>query len=96
MSAVSVRELKNRLSEYLRRLEEDGEAITVTRRGKPLAVITPVEPRGDALTRRLRQLAAEGVIQWSGRKEKPRGLKPGIKLRGDGPTAAEIVIQGRE
>lgn len=88
-----MRELKNRLSEHLRRLEE-GETITVTRRGKPVAVMMPVESQENRLSPGLRQLIAEGVIRWSGGK--PRGLSPGIKLKGEGPTAAEIVIQGRD
>ena len=94
MAVVSVRELKNRLSEHIRRLEENGETITVTRRGKPVAVITPAEPRESDFARRMRRLVAEGVIEWSGGKPEVRG--PGVKLRGPGPTAAEIVIQGRD
>jgi prevent-host-death family protein len=93
MATVSIRELKNRLSEHLRRLE-DGETITVTRRGKPVALITPVKSREEHLSPGLRRLVAEGIIRWSGGK--PQGLMPGIKLKGEGPTAAEIVIQGRD
>ncbi len=93
MTTVSVRELKNKLSEHLRRLE-GGETITVTRRGKPVAVISPVEPRKERISPGLQKLIDEGVIRWSGGK--PRGLSPGIKLKGKGPTAAEIVIQGRD
>jgi prevent-host-death family protein len=93
MATVSVRELKNRLSEHLRRLDE-GETITVTRRGKPVAVITAVESPEDDMSPGLRRLLAEGVIRWSGGK--PQGLSPGVKLKGEGPSAAEIVIQGRD
>jgi prevent-host-death family protein len=71
MANVSVHDLKNRLSEHLRRLE-DGETITVIRRGKPVALITPVESREVRLSPGLRRLIAEGVIEWSG--EKPRGM----------------------
>jgi len=92
MATVSVRELKNRLSEHLRRLE-DGETITVTRRGKPVAVMMAVDSREDRLTRRLRELVAEGVIHWSGGK--PKGLNPPIKLRGKGPTMSEMVLEDR-
>jgi len=93
MATVSVRELKNRLSEHLRRLES-GETITVTRRGKPVAVISPVASPEDRISPGLRKLIAEGVVEWSGGK--PEGLSPGVKLRGTGPTAAEIVIEARE
>ena len=66
----------------------------LTRRGKPVAVITPVESGEDRISPGLRQLIAEGVIEWSGGK--PRGMDNPVKLRGDGPTAAEIVIQLRD
>ena len=92
MVTVSVRELKNRLSEHLRRLE-DGETITVTRRGKPVAIISPVEAGEDRLSRRLRELVAAGVIHWAGGK--PKGLNPPIKLRGKGPTPSEMVLEDR-
>ena len=39
MITVGIREIKNRLSEYLRRAQA-GERIIVTERGKPVAVIT--------------------------------------------------------
>jgi prevent-host-death family protein len=44
---VGVRDLKQHLSEHLRRVA-DGQTITVTDRGVPVAVITPVVP-GDPL-----------------------------------------------
>lgn len=46
---VGVRDLKQHLSEYLRRVA-DGEIIQVTDRGVPVAVISPLPPR-DPLTR---------------------------------------------
>ena len=42
MSTVAIKELKNRLTEYLRRTKK-GEEIIVTDRGKPIAVIQPIE-----------------------------------------------------
>ena len=46
---VGVRELKQHLSEYLRRVA-DGEIVQVTDRGVPVAVISPVAP-ADPLAR---------------------------------------------
>ena len=46
---VGVRELKQHLSEYLRRVAE-GETLHITDRGKPVAVIAPVA-LGDPLSR---------------------------------------------
>jgi prevent-host-death family protein len=86
-SEVGIRELKNGASAYIERVEH-GEVITVTRRGKPVARIVPAEmPRG------LARLMAEGRLSWDGGK--PDLQPPRVKLRGDGPTAADYVIEGR-
>jgi len=42
MPIVGVRELKNRLTHYLRLIRQ-GEAIIITDRGKPIAVLKPIE-----------------------------------------------------
>jgi prevent-host-death family protein len=46
MATVGVRDLKNRLSEFLRRVA-DGERITVTDRGRPIAVLGPPDATPD-------------------------------------------------
>jgi len=43
MSAVGVKELKNRLTHYLRRTKA-GEEVIVTERGKPIALLQPISP----------------------------------------------------
>lgn len=53
--SVTVRELRQNLSVYLRRVEE-GETLSVTRRGEPVAVLGPLPGRGSVLDR----LIAEG------------------------------------
>lgn len=45
MSRVGVRELRQRASELLRRVEA-GETIEVTDRGRPVAVLAPLPDRG--------------------------------------------------
>jgi len=57
MTSVGVRELRQRASELLRRVEE-GETIEVTDRGRPVAVLSPV-PEGSPL----KQLRALGEIE---------------------------------
>jgi prevent-host-death family protein len=49
MTSVGVRELRQRASELLRRVEA-GETIEVTDRGRPVALLTPV-PDAGPLTR---------------------------------------------
>lgn len=56
MASVGVRELRQRASELLRRVEA-GETIEVTDRGRPVAILAPL-PAGDALTR----LRASGEV----------------------------------
>lgn len=46
MTTYSVREFKSRVSEILRSLN-DGEEVTITRRGKPCARVTPVNPAAE-------------------------------------------------
>lgn len=49
MGTVGIRELRQRASELLRRVEA-GETIEVTDRGRPVAVLAPL-PEGEALER---------------------------------------------
>jgi len=56
-SVVSVRELRQNLSVYLRRVEA-GETLTVTRQGQPVAVLDALPGRTSILDR----MAAEGRV----------------------------------
>lgn len=84
---VGIRELKDKASSIIDRVEE-GEAITVTKHGRPVAKIvsTGIPPH-------LSALIADGSVRPP---EGPRYLpdKP-AKLRGQGKSAAEYVSEGR-
>ena len=56
MASVGVRELRQRASELLRRVEA-GETIEVTDRGRPVALLTPVPEAGP-----LERLRAAGEV----------------------------------
>jgi prevent-host-death family protein len=56
MGRVGVRELRQNLSVYLRRVRR-GEALEVTERGIPVARLSPIAPPDDALSR----LEARGI-----------------------------------
>ena len=63
MKTVGIRELKNRLSEYLRRVRS-GESVLVTDRGEVIAEFSP-PGRGltdDSVPPGLRELARRGVL----------------------------------
>ncbi len=90
---VGVRELKNRLSRYLRRAKR-GEEVVVTERGRPIAVIQRIESGGTLSSReaRLARLAAEGLLTLP---TGPRltNIRP-IKVRGR-PTSRIILDERR-
>ncbi|MGN6258201.1 MAG: type II toxin-antitoxin system prevent-host-death family antitoxin [Solirubrobacterales bacterium] len=70
---VGVRELHDRLSEYLEKVEE-GEEVVVTRRGKPIARLSKIDA-----PRPLEEFERRGIVRWPKRpKGVPRPL-PGAK-----------------
>jgi prevent-host-death family protein len=87
-SLVSIRELKSRLSHYLRRAIA-GDAVVITDRGVPVGRIVPI---GRHLDERLSALCETGQAQWSGKKLRPR--KPVAKLRGK-KTVAGLLVEDR-
>ena len=93
---VSVRELKARLSEYLRRAGQ-GEEVVITSRGKEVARLKPPPSR---VGRRSSKEAAIELLRsqpWirPGSGGKPRGLKRPIKLKRGSKTLAETIVEGR-
>lgn len=88
MATVGVWELKNRLSEFLRRVG-DGERITITDRGRPVAVLAPVTetPEDEALMKMVRA----GLARWSGGKPEGGRRRPRIR----GTPLSTTVIEGR-
>ena len=88
-SLVSIRELKSRLSHYLR-LTRKGESVVITDRGVPIGRIVPM---GQDLDQRLAAMRETGLAQWSGHKLRHR--KPVAKLRGR-KTVAQLLVDERE
>lgn len=82
---VGIRELRTSLSRYVQRVK-DGEEITVTEHGKPVARLVPLEGE-----RKIDRLIREGVViparRRTGRRPKPIDV-PGLSL-------SEIVIEQR-
>ena len=93
---VSVRELKSRLSEYLRRVAA-GEEVVVTSRGREVARLSP--PRGK--TRRppsgAELIARFRSLPWvrPGNGQKPKLPKPLARIAEGEKTLAEIVSELR-
>ncbi|HMI80344.1 MAG TPA: type II toxin-antitoxin system prevent-host-death family antitoxin [Solirubrobacterales bacterium] len=85
-ATVGIRELKDSASSIIDRVEE-GEAITVTKRGRPVARIVSA-----ATPPHLAAMVAEGTVRAS---EGARYMPKPTKLRGGGKSAADYVSEGR-
>lgn len=72
---VGIRELRQNLSVYVRRVREEGRAYEVTERGEPVARLTPLQDRP---TSRIEQMIADGRISPAKRAwtEIPAPLPP--------------------
>ena len=86
---VGARELKSKLSEYLRRVKA-GETIIVTERGKTIGQIVPAQP---TLEKRLKGLTESGLTEWDGRKYQPK--KPAVRNRSR-KQLSDLVIENRD
>jgi prevent-host-death family protein len=83
VTTVGVRELRQRASELLRRVE-NGETIEVSDRGRPVAVLAPIPDRGS-----LQKLCAAGRLDpaSAGMLDLPEPLAIPV----DSPSASEIL-----
>ncbi|MBI2197963.1 MAG: type II toxin-antitoxin system prevent-host-death family antitoxin [Candidatus Rokubacteria bacterium] len=88
MAAVGIRELKNRLSQYVRRVRA-GERLVVTERGKPVAIMSP--PATAREDRRIQTMLSKGEARWGGGK--PKGARRPARLKG--PSVARAVLGDR-
>lgn len=82
-SEVGVRELHDRLSEYLERVEGGGE-IVVTRRGRPVARLSGLGEQP------LENLARRGLVRMPAARRTPR--RPEIKSTG---SVSDLVSEQR-
>jgi prevent-host-death family protein len=85
-TTVGIRELKDSASSIIDQVEQ-GEAITVTKHGRPVARIVSA-----STPPHLAALVAEGSVRPS---TAPRYLPKPTKLRGPGGSAADYVAEGR-
>ncbi|MGD0191392.1 MAG: type II toxin-antitoxin system prevent-host-death family antitoxin [Rhizomicrobium sp.] len=96
MKTVGLRELKNRLSEYVRHVR-NGETVTVTDRGEVVAELVPPRRSQDQATSGLEELARRGEVRLAKSStrservkiytEQPRALK--------GITVVELLNEDR-
>jgi prevent-host-death family protein len=87
-AVVSVRELKSRLSHYLK-LARGGESVVITDRGVPVGRLVPIE---QDLEGRIAALRGARLLQWSGRRLAPR--QPAVRIPA-GKSVAQLLIEER-
>lgn len=87
-TVTGVRELKNKLSHYLREVKK-GRSIMITERGKIVATIVPAQEH--ATTEKLQKLARSGLGTWRGGK--PKGASRSVVVKGK--PVADIVLEER-
>ena len=87
-TTVGVRELKTRLSEYLRRVKR-GETILITDHGQPVGCIVPAD---QPLEARLQAMVEAGTLAWSGQKLEP--MLPVAQVQGQ-HSVADLLIEDR-
>jgi prevent-host-death family protein len=86
---VGIRELKARLSAYLRQVKAGGTVI-ITDRGEPIGRIVPLT---QPMKTQLESLQQAGLIAWSGKKLS--ALAPVARTQGD-RTVADLLLEDRE
>ncbi len=86
---VGVRDLKARLSEYLRAVKT-GQTVIITEHGRPIGRLTSVE---QPLEARLKALQDAGMIAWNGQKIKPI---PSVAINDTNKQVADILVEMRD
>ena len=85
---VGTRELKSKLSEYLRRVK-NGQTIIVTERGK---VIAQLGPASQSVEERIWAMVDAGLADWNGKRLKSH--KPRI-INKSGRLISDMVVEDR-
>ncbi len=83
MDEVAIKQLRDSLASYLRRVRE-GQALLITDRGTPVARLSPVDGS-------LASLEAEGLVVWS--RGKPHGARHPATARGG--SVSDLVAENR-
>ena len=85
---VGTRELKNKLSEYIRRVKK-GQTIIVTERGNVVAQLMPPQ---QTVEERIWAMVEAGLAEWNGKKMKPH--KPKI-INKSGRLISDLIMEDR-
>ena len=86
---AGIRELKARLSAYLRRVKA-GETLVITERGKPIGRIVPIS---QTTQDQLELLVQAGLVAWNG--QKLSRIAPVAQVKED-RSVAGLLLENRE
>ncbi len=87
-TTVGTRDLKNNLSQYLRRVKA-GETIIITERGKPIGQLGPTYK---TLEERIWEMVRAGLAEWNGQHPKP--YQPRI-VNKTGQQISNLIMKDR-
>jgi len=92
---VSIREMKNRLSRYLK-LVQAGKDVVITDRGRPVARLTLVQPT--AKETEAEYIRRVNALPWvrPGKGGKPKGAKNPIPWKPGEKLISEMILEDRE
>lgn len=85
---AGIRELKARLSRYLREVKAGG-TVVITERGEPIGRIVPY---AETVDERLGRLERAGILAWSGRR---LSVSEPIERRSDARDVADLLLEDR-
>lgn len=94
MKSAGVAELKAHLSRYLASVKQ-GEEVTVTERGRPVARLVPVERVAGRLAR-LQELARLGLVRLPRRKVAPEEILNRARPEDPEGRSLRVVLDERE
>ncbi len=88
MKCVGIRELKDKLSGYLKDVQQ-GQSLTVMERKRAVAILIPIDDDPDI--QKARELTQKGMGDWSGGK--PKGTLRPATLKGK--SVSQMVLEDR-
>lgn len=92
IKSIGIGDLQKRLGSQIGELEP-GDILVITRRGRPVARMVPVELPEVPIDERTTLFIAAGLGAWNGRK--PSSDIPKARVRGP-KTVAELLLEDRD
>jgi len=92
MTAVGIREAKEKFSHYIKMVQQ-GATILITERGRPVGKIVPITGEGTPISERVRRLEEKGVLAIPISK---RGVKVELPLSVPKSSAQGYLQEDRD